>query len=118
MPEKFRQHRHFTRQIAFSRNQVVPILPESCYPNFLCSHELNPGLILKFLKKLRDENVTCISISKYFFPLLPHENSGLPVKTGVVPFFFFSFTFTRTKVGAGLRQWHCTAERKVGQAVS
>ena len=33
-------------------------------------------------------------------------------------FFFFSFTFTRTKVGAGLRQWHCTAERKVGQAVS
>ena len=84
MPELFSQYRHFTRQIAFSTNLVVPILPDFWHPNFLCFPVLRwtqTRTNIEALKKLNRKNVSFISWFRIFLaPIFPLKTAIYPSK--------------------------------------
>ena len=80
--ELFPQHRHFTRQIAFSTNIVVPILPDCWQPNFLCFPVLlwtQTRTHVEALKKLNRKSVSFISRVQIFLAQI------FPLKTAIYP---------------------------------
>jgi len=82
----------FTRQIAFSKNHLQPILSGSWNHMFLQLNRLDNKLELKLSKKwIRHVEIPFLDLR--YFTTLPLENSNLPVESGSqsCPFFLFFF---------------------------
>ena len=71
IPDKSSKHRHFTRQIAFTRNHLVPILSDFWNPKFHCSDWLDLKLTFKLSKSWKRRtckiNFLSLNISPPFF---------------------------------------------------
>ena len=79
IPNKSCKHRHFTRQIVFSRNHLVPILSNFWNPKFLSSDWLDLKLIFKPWKSWNRNMQVNFLESKHFPSPFCCENRTLPV---------------------------------------